>query len=144
MRVGDELELVQRRWSWPGPAGKPVYNFRSDGRDFSKGRCLILADGFFEFTAQTDPKVKRKHKWRFALRDVPLFAIAGLWRADPRVGEAFTMLTTEPGEDIKPYHNRQIVVLPPGDFARWLDPGVPAAGLCKPLPAGSLAVEQVC
>ncbi len=135
---------MQRRWSWPGPAGKPVYNFRSDGRDFSKGRCLILADGFFEFTAQTDPKVKRKHKWRFALRDAPLFAIAGLWRTDPKVGEAFTMLTTEPGEDIKPYHNRQIVVLPPGDFARWLDPAVPAARLCKPLPAGSLAVEQIC
>ena len=144
VRVGERLELVQRRWSWPGPVGKPVYNFRSEGRDFSKGRCLIIADGFFEFTAQTDPKVKRKHKWRFQLRDAPLFAIAGLWRTDPKVGEAFTMLTTEPGEDVRPYHNRQVVVIAPGNFARWLDPVVPAAQLCKPLPGGSLTVEQVC
>jgi putative SOS response-associated peptidase YedK len=144
VRVGERLELVQRRWSWLGPVGKPVYNFRSEGRDFSKGRCLIIADGFFEFTAQTDPKVKRKHKWRFQLRDAPLFAIAGLWRTDPKVGEAFTMLTTEPGEDVRPYHNRQVVVIPPGNFARWLDPAVPAAELCKPLPGASLTVEQVC
>ena len=32
-------DLVQRRWSWPGPSGKPVYNFRSDGRAFDSGRC---------------------------------------------------------------------------------------------------------
>jgi len=43
-------ELVQRRWSWPGPGGKPVYNFRSDNREFSSNRCLIVADGFYEFT----------------------------------------------------------------------------------------------
>jgi hypothetical protein len=38
-------DLVQRRWSWPGQYGKPVYNFRSDGREFASGRCLIPADG---------------------------------------------------------------------------------------------------
>ncbi|WP_028969706.1 SOS response-associated peptidase [Sphingomonas sp. URHD0057] len=141
---GGEFDLVVRRWSWPGPGGKPVFNFRSDGREFSSGRCLIVADRFYEFTKPDDAKAKRKHKWRFTLRDAEQFAIAGLWRTDPSVGEAFTMLTTDPGEDIKPYHNRQIVVLPPGDFARWLDPAVPAAELCKPLPAGSLSVEQVC
>ena len=43
-------DLVQRRWSWPGQNGKPVYNFRSDGREFTRGRCLIIADGFYEFT----------------------------------------------------------------------------------------------
>ena len=32
-------ELVQRRWSWPGPTAKPVYNFRADGREFTSGRC---------------------------------------------------------------------------------------------------------
>ena len=53
------------------------------------------------------------------------------------------MLTTEPGADVKPYHNRQIVVLPPGEFGWWLDVSVPAAEVCKPLPAGSLGVEQV-
>ena len=40
-------ELVNRRWSWPGAKGKPVYNFRSEGREFSSNRCLILADGFY-------------------------------------------------------------------------------------------------
>ncbi|HEX9954155.1 MAG TPA: SOS response-associated peptidase, partial [Allosphingosinicella sp.] len=45
---GDAAELVQRRWSWPGAGGKPVYNFRSDGREFGSGRCLIVTDGFYE------------------------------------------------------------------------------------------------
>src|SRR4028118_2202206 len=48
-------ELLQRRWSWPGPGGKPVYNFRSEGRDLRSGRCLIVADGFYEFTAPAAP-----------------------------------------------------------------------------------------
>ena len=86
-------ELVQRRWSWPGPGGKPVYNFRSEGREFAGGRCLILADGFYEFTAHSDPTSKRKHKWLFTLKGEAWFAIAGLWRSDPAVGEAFTIET---------------------------------------------------
>jgi putative SOS response-associated peptidase YedK len=138
------VEMVQRRWSWPGPGGKPVYNFRSDGRDFARGRCLIPADGFYEFTTHSDPRSKRKHKWLFTLKDEPGFCIAGLWRNDPAVGEAFTMLTAEPGPDVAPYHGRQIVVLRPEEWARWLDPRVPARELLKPLPAGSLEVEQVC
>jgi putative SOS response-associated peptidase YedK len=137
-------EMVQRRWSWPGPSGKPVYNFRSDGREFGSGRCLIVADGFYEFTAQADPKAKRKHKWLFTLKGEPWFGIAGLWRTNPDVGEAFTMLTAPPGPDVAPYHNRQIVVLPPSDFARWLDPALPAAEVLRALPEGSLEVEQIC
>ncbi|HEY0111550.1 MAG TPA: SOS response-associated peptidase [Allosphingosinicella sp.] len=137
-------ELVVRRWSWPGPGGKPVYNFRSDGREFPNGRCLIVTDGFYEFTAHTDPKAKRKHKWLFTVTGEPWFCIAGLWRSDPAVGEAFTMLTTEPGPDVAPYHNRQVAVLTHRDWARWLDPTVPARELLKPLPAGSLEVEQIC
>ena len=140
--AGDKFELVVRRWSWPGPGGKPVFNFRSDGREFGSGRCLILADAFYEFTKPDDPKAKRKHKWRFTLRDAPTFAIAGLWRSEPAVGEAFTMLTCPPGEDVAPYHNRQVCLLAPADFARWLDPAVPARELLQPLPPGSLAVER--
>lgn len=136
-------ELVQRRWSWPGPGGKPVYNFRSEGRAFSRGRCVILADGFYEFTPHSDPKSRRKHKWLFTLAGQPWFGIAGLWRADPDVGEAFTMLTGEPSPDIAPYHNRSIVVLPPAACARWLDPSVSEREILKPLPAGSLTVTQV-
>src|SRR5690606_14066165 len=142
IRIGQsgEPELVQRRWSWPGPSGKPVYNFRSEGREFATGRCLILADGFFEFTAHSDPKSKRKQKWLFTLKDEPFFAIAGLWRSDPVVGEAFTMLTGEPGPDVAPYHHRSIIVLPPALSSQWLDPAVPAQAVLQPPLAGTLAV----
>ena len=58
-------DLVQRRWSWPGQNRKPVYNFRSDGREFASGRCLIPADGFYEFTEPADKTKKRKDKWLF-------------------------------------------------------------------------------
>lgn len=62
-------ELVSRRWSWPGPRGKPVYNFRSEGREFSSNRCLILADGFYEFTDPGEPRQKRLDKWLFTIAD---------------------------------------------------------------------------
>ena len=136
-------DLVQRRWSWPGPNKKPVYNFRSDGREFTSGRCLILADGFYEFTTPEDPKKKRKDKWLFTKVGEPWFCIAGIWRSSPDVGEAFTMLTMEPGPDIQPYHDRQIALLDRKDWVDWLDPDVPAKSILKPLPAGSLSVVQV-
>lgn len=136
-----EAELVTRRWSWPGAGGRPVYNFRSDGRDLAKGRCLIPVDAFYEFTAPADPNAKRKDKWAFRLAGHDWFCIAGLWRDKSEVGEAFTMLTCPPGPDIAPYHARQVVVLGRDAWARWLDPEVPSAELCRPLPAGSLTVE---
>jgi putative SOS response-associated peptidase YedK len=138
----DAADLVERRWSWPGPGGKPVYNFRSDNREFTTGRCLIVADGFYEFTAHSDPKSKRKQKWLFTMRDEDWFCIAGIWREAP-VGEAFTMLTTAPGPDVAPYHDRQIVVLGREDWARWLDPSVPAKTVLKPLPEGRLLASAV-
>ena len=141
-------ELVVRRWSWPGPGGKPVYNYRADGREFTRGRCLIVADGFYEFTAPAEPGKKRKDKWLFTLAEEPAgglnwFCIAGLWRKDPQVGEAYTMLTCPPGPDIAPYHGRQVAVLKRSDWERWLDPAVPATTILGPLPAGSLKVEPV-
>jgi putative SOS response-associated peptidase YedK len=134
-------DLVQRRWSWP-ERGRPVYNFRSENREFTNGRCLIVADGFYEFTPHTDPKSKRKHKWLFSKTDEPWFCIAGIWRTT-EVGEAFTMLTTEPGPDVAPYHDRQVAVLDRADWARWLDPSVSAKTILKPLPLGRLKVQQV-
>lgn len=135
-------ELVQRRWSWPGPGGKPVYNFRSDGRTFDRGRCLIVTSGFYEFTKPTDQKQKLKDKWLFTKADESWFCIAGLWRTTD-VGEAFTMLTTPPGPDVAPYHNRQVAVLGRADWSAWLDPTTPAPGIIKPLPPGTLVVERV-
>ncbi len=117
-------ELVQRRWSWPGPGGKPVYNFRSDGREFGNsekgGRCLIVTDGFYEFTAPREPRAdKRKDRWLFTLPGRDWFCIAGLWRTTD-VGEAFTMLTTEPGPDVAAYHNRQVAVIGHDRWSAWV------------------------
>jgi putative SOS response-associated peptidase YedK len=56
--------------------------------------------------------------------------------------ERFTMLTMEPGPDIAPYHNRQIVILPRAQWADWLGPAEAQPKL-EPLPAGSLKVEQL-
>lgn len=143
VRLAGSAEFVQRRWSWPAPGGKPVYNFRSDGREFTSGRCLIPADGFYEFTSPTDAKKKRKGKWLFTKADEPWFCIAGLWRATADGSEAFTMLTTEPGPDVAPYHDRQIVVLERSIWNAWLDSEVPARELLLPSAVGSLRVEQV-
>jgi len=139
--LGDGFDLVVRRWSWPGQGGKPVYNFRSDGREFSTGRCLIVADGFYEFTTPTDPKQKRKDRWLFAPASGGLLAIAGLVRDDPGRGEAFTMLTTEPGPDVAPYHGRQVAVLRPDQWKSWLTYERPASQLLGPAPAGTLEVS---
>lgn len=135
------FDLVVRRWSWPGPGGKPVYNFRSDGREFPSGRCLIVADGFYEFTKPADPRQKRKDRWLFADPDGGMLGIAGLVRTVPDIGEAFTMLTTEPGPDVAPYHSRQVAVLPPSRWRDWLDHAAPAADLIAPLPPGALSVN---
>jgi putative SOS response-associated peptidase YedK len=131
-------ELVQRRWSWPAPGGKPVFNMRSDGREFGKDRCLVLADSFYEFTAPDDPKQKRKTCWRF--RPAGDFAIAGLLRRDAKVGEAFTLLTVPPGEDIAPYHDRQIALLDPPQWRTWLDGSVRSTELLRSSETGKLVV----
>ena len=141
-----KAELVQRRWSWPGPTGKPVFNFRSEGREFTRGRCLIVADGFFEFTDDPDApsgKRPRKKKWLFTKNDEPWFCIAGLWRTDNEVGEAYTMLTTSPGPDVAPYHDRQVAVLHRAEWQTWLDETKNVKGLIGPLPSGTLATKAV-
>lgn len=51
-------------------------------------------------------------------------------------------LSRKGAPDVASYHNRSIVILPPRDSSRWLDPTHPAHDLLTPLPAGSLAVEQ--
>ncbi|MFL6729261.1 MAG: SOS response-associated peptidase family protein [Sphingomicrobium sp.] len=139
-RERGEAELVERRWSWPAPNGKPVFNMRSDGREFAKDRCLVLADSFYEFTAPEDPKAKRKTCWRF--RPAGDFAIAGVLRDDAAVGEAFTLLTVPPGEDIAPYHNRQIALLTPPQWRAWLDGSARSTELLRSSEPGGLAVAM--
>lgn len=140
LRAGlDAIELVELRWSWPAPNGKPVFNFRGEGRRFDRvERCVILADGFYEFTALDDPATKKKRRWLFTWPGHEWFGIAGIYRSDPAVGEAFTMLTCQPGPDIASYHNRQVVLLSPRNCFAWLNPANAAADFIAPLPAGSL------
>lgn len=141
-RHGHGVELAQLRWGFAAgrPTAPPVINFRSEGRRFANGRCLVPASHFFEFTGTRSPK----SKWKFTKAGEDWFCFAGLWRpANDAVAASFTLLTTEPGADVAPIHNRQMVVLERCDWAAWLDPSRPEAELLRPLPAGSLAVEQV-
>ena len=131
-RPGGGGRLTQLRWGFPGQRG-PVINFRSEGRTFGQGRCLVPASGFFEFTGQKAPK----SKWLFEAADGGFLAIAGLIRDD-----RFTLLTCGPGPDIAPYHDRQIVIFPREHWAQWLDASQPQPPIA-PLPAGSLKVTQV-
>ena len=67
-----------------------------------------------------------------------------VWRpATGEVPEAFTLLTTAPGPDVAPIHDRQMVVLERADWLAWLELSRSEADLLRPLPAGSLQVEQV-
>ena len=71
-------------------------------------------------------------------------ACAGLWRPMPDGGgDAFTLLTIEPGPDVAPIHNRQMVVLEQSEWLAWLDLTRLEQELLRPLPGGSLKVEQV-
>lgn len=141
--AGNGIDLVPMNFSFPpsGPRGGPVFNFRSEGRQFDKSnRCLIPASAFFEFTGKKYPKAKH----RFTLNDAPFLAIAGIWReGKDGAPPAFTMLTTDPGPDVEPYHSRQIVILRPEDWTAWIDLTKPEAELLRALPERSLHVETV-
>ncbi|WP_293865092.1 SOS response-associated peptidase [uncultured Alsobacter sp.] len=140
-RVDGGVELVAQRWGLdPGrPKAPPVINFRSEGRHFARQRCLVPASHFFEFTGTKAPK----SKWRFRMAGEDWFCFAGLWRPTASGGDAFTILTTAPGPDVAPIHDRQVVILPKDDWMAWLDLTRPEEELLRPLPAGSRVVEQV-
>jgi putative SOS response-associated peptidase YedK len=138
----DGVELVSLKWGFAPsrPKGPPVINFRSEGRRFGRGRCLVPASHFFEFTGTKYPKTR----WMFTVPGEDWFCMAGLARgADGDWPESFTLLTTEPGPDVKPYHDRQVVVVPRGLWRTWLDPEADPEPVLKAGPAGALAVEQV-
>lgn len=140
---GDGCELAQLRWGLVDerPRAGPITNFRSEGRRFAngedRGRCLARATAFYEFTGNRSPKTR----WRFTEAGQPWFCLAGLWRRYPDGSERFTLLTTEPGPDMAPYHNRQVVLLPREAWSDWLA-GAPEAELLKPTPAGGLKVAR--
>jgi putative SOS response-associated peptidase YedK len=145
---GEGCEVLQLRWGFlsdrPQASPRkapPVTNFRSEGRRFTnaddRGRCLIPATAFYEFTGSRSPKTR----WRFTEAGQPWFCLAGLWRRYADGAERFTLLTTEPGPDMAPYHNRQVALVPRQAWAGWLS-GAPEADILEPGPAGTLKVVQ--
>jgi putative SOS response-associated peptidase YedK len=126
-------------WAWKTPTRKPVFNFVSEERDFSKSdRVLILATGFYEYTDPKGPKVKLKDQHFFTMQGQDWFWIAGIVKQD-----AFAMLTTAPGPDMQPYHDRQIVVLRPEAGMGWLKLDMPEAEILKAPPKGTLQAKTL-
>lgn len=124
-------------------AEKPMF------RDaLSKRRCLIPADGFYEWKQISS---KKKQPYSIEMTDGGLFAFAGLWETwkDPagKVIHSCTILTTEANALLKPMHHRMPVILSPDDYDLWLDPGItdPAkvADLLKPFDARKMKVHPV-
>lgn len=110
-------------------AEKP--SFRSA---FRQRRCLVLADGFYEWQQQED---KQKQPFYFRMSDEHPFAFAGLWEhwEDKNTGktiESCTLLTTEPNELMQSVHNRMPVILEPKNYDIWLDPEVKNPELLQP------------
>lgn len=116
---------------------------------FRQRRCLVPANGFYEWQAR--PGGARKQPWLFTLRGAGPFAMAGIWeRWHPPEGpplESCAILTTEPNELVAPIHDRMPVLLPEEAWAGWLDPGErdPARlqAMLVPFPAGHMAAREV-
>lgn len=111
-------------------------------------RCLVIADGFYEWTG---PK---GHKRPFHIRrrdNVEPIGFAGLWEhwqgADGTEIESATILTTEANADVAPLHARMPVILDPEDFDAWLDcdrvPAKEVLELLKPVGEGVLETVEV-
>ncbi len=100
---------------------------------FKKRRCLVLADGFYEWQRIE----RRKQPFYVCMQDGKPFAFAGLWEhwegSDGAVIDSCTLLTTEPNDLIRTFHHRMPVILNPKDYALWLDPGVQEPDQLQPL-----------
>lgn len=154
-------ELARVRWGlvpfWAKEAaiGNRLINARAESvaekpafRDsFRKRRCLIPADGFYEWQTTSAGKTP----WLLRLRGGGVLAFAGLWSAwrEPADGstlETCAIVTTTPNELAAAVHDRMPVVLPVDAHAVWLDPEAAApalAGLLRPLPAEAMEAFPV-
>ncbi|TFG49468.1 MAG: SOS response-associated peptidase, partial [Anaerolineales bacterium] len=91
---------------------------------FRRRRCLVLADGFYEWSKSTAGNVKTPYY--FTLKDQTPFAFAGLWEIwnspEGDLLKSACILTTTPNEVVKPVHNRMPVILHPENYETWLSP----------------------
>jgi len=114
-------------------AEKPAYR-----SSFKSKRCIIPADGFFEW--QKKPGGKKQPYW-IHRQDNALVGFAGLWArwkgvsSDGEVIEldTFTLLTTDPHPIVKPIHDRMPAILSQDDYGTWLDPKENRAEVLLPL-----------
>ncbi|MCY7383900.1 MAG: SOS response-associated peptidase [Microcoleus sp. CAN_BIN18] len=96
-------------------------------------RCLIVADGFYEWL----PLLKHKQPYYFQMAEGEPFAFAGLWEnwQSPEAEKivSCTIITTAANETVQPVHDRMPVILPECDWKQWLDPAVNSAQEVLPL-----------
>ena len=132
--------LLQLAWGLaPGrPGARAVINMRSEGRAFARGRCLVPASHYYEFTGTGSPKTR----WRFTRAGQDWFCLAGLIGSGPGGKDAFALLTAVAGLDVAPHHDRQPVVLDRDAWACWLDGSASAPSLLLPSAAGTLEVVE--
>ncbi len=110
-------------------------------------RCLVLADGFYEWKTEG----KKKLPYRFTLLNRKAFAFAGLWSQwksedQKEVYESFTILTTKPNEQVATLHDRMPVILTKEEEKLWLSDDVPPIELiqlCDPYPAEEMKMYPV-
>jgi putative SOS response-associated peptidase YedK len=145
------------RWAKDLKVGYKMINAKAENLDSSRAyaplvgkyrhRCLILADGFYEWMKAEDPKQPRQ-PWRFTVDGGEPFAFAGLctrkeWEdAEDRGFDdgwlySATIVTTTPNEVVVPVHNRMPAILPSAEAeAAWLNPELSAEdaiAMCGPL-----------
>ena len=102
---------------------------------FKHKRCLILADGFYEWKAATGTKGKVPHY--IQMKSAGPFGFAGLWaewrNSDGAELRSCTIITTGPNELMAPIHNRMPAIIRPEDRTTWLDPAVTELEVLAPL-----------
>ena len=131
-------------WTKPDKVGKfALINARSETAaekasfktPFRRRRCLILTDGFFEWSKSTTGKGKTPYY--ITLKDQSPFAFAGLWDSwnSPEGDQLKTacILTTSPNEVVKPIHDRMPVILPKDHYQTWLNPDETKPEVLQPL-----------
>ena len=114
---------------------------------FKKRRCLVIADGFYEWQLQG----KQKQPMWIGLKSKRPFAFAGLWEhwksAEGQPLETCTIITTAPNELMQAIHNRMPVILSPSSYDQWLDPTVqqlePLKALLQPYSSEELMAYPV-
>ena len=122
------------------PHRPPVHSTSAFKEAFARRRCLVPADGFYEWTGEKG----RKTKWLITVADQRCFCFAGLWdhaeTADGPV-DSFTILTTGAGPDMVPIHHRQPVILARDRWRDWLDLKADPTPLYQSGPSGTLRAE---